>query len=218
MVETKFPAHLFAEPDPDVDTLANLGPLAALAGTWEGTKGDDVKPTEDGAASQAFVERIVLEPIDPQMNGPQLLYGLRYHSHIVKPGEVEMYHDQTGYWLWEPATGRILHTLSIPRGQVALAKGKAKPDARSFTVKARRGKMENGICSGPFLEENFRTDRFEMTVTVHDDGTWSYDEVTKLKIKGVAEPFEHRDRNTLHRIRPPRPNPLARGLKLRKKK
>lgn len=211
MAETKFPAHLFAEPEPDPDTLANLGPLAALAGTWEGTKGIDVKPTEDGGASQAYVERIVLEPIDPQLNGPQLLYGLRYHTHIVQPGQVETYHDQNGYWLWEPATGRILHTIAIPRGQVLLAKGKAAADARSFSVKARRGKTENGICSTAFLEENFRTDRFDMTVTINDDGTWSYDEVTVLKIKGVAEPFEHRDSNTLHRVKPARRNPVMRG-------
>lgn len=210
MSETQFPAHLFAEPEPDVDTLANLGPLAPLAGTWEGTKGDDIKPTAEGAESQAYVERIVLEPIDPQMNGPQLLYGLRYHTRIVKPGEIEMYHDQTGYWLWEPATGRILHSIAIPRGQVVLAKGKARADARQFSVKARRGKTENGICSGLFLEENFRTERFVMTVTINDDGTWSYDETTTLRIKGVAEPFEHRDRNTLHRVKPPQRNPLAR--------
>ena len=153
----------------------------------------------------------MLDPIDPQLNGPQLLYGLRYHTHIVQPGDVATYHDQNGYWLWEPATGRILHTIAIPRGQVVLAKGKAAADARSFSVKARRGKTENGICSATFLEENFRTDRFDMTVTINDDGTWSYDEVTVLKIKGVAEPFEHRDRNTLHRVKPARRNPVMRG-------
>lgn len=209
MAKQHFPAHLFAEPEPDVDTLANLGPLAALAGTWEGEKGFDVKPTAAGGKGQRYVERILLEPIDPQLNGPQLLYGLRYHTHMVKPGETGTYHDQNGYWLWEPATGRILHTIAIPRGQVVLAKGKAGADARSFTVKARRGKTENGICSGAFLEANFRTDRFVMTVTINDDGSWSYDEVTTLKIDGVDEPFEHRDRNTLTRIKAPRRNPLA---------
>jgi hypothetical protein len=191
--------------------LANLGPLAALAGVWEGEKGQDVKPTEDGAETQRYVERIELEPIDPQMNGPQLLYGLRYHTHIVKPGEVEMHHDQVGYWLWEPATGRILHSLTIPRGQVVLAKGKAKANASSFTVKARRGSTENGICQGAFLEENFRTDRFEMTVTVHDNDSWSYEETTILKIKGVKKPFDHGDKNTLHRVKAARRNPLARA-------
>jgi len=207
---TTFPKPLFAEPDPSPDTLANLGPLAPLAGVWEGEKGQDTKPTEDGGQTQTYVERMECVPIDPQMNGPQLLYGLRYHSHIVKPGEVETYHDQVGYWLWEPASGRILHTLTIPRGQTVLAKGKAKPDARTFTVKARRGKTENGICSGIFLEENFRTDSFVMTVTVHDTDSWSYDETTVLKIKGVAKPFDHTDRNTLRRIKRPVKNPLAR--------
>jgi len=207
---TQFPQHLFEEPVASPDTLANLGPLAALAGVWEGEKGKDIKPTEDGAAAQRYVERIELVPIDPQMNGPQLLYGLRYHTHIVKPGEVETYHDQVGYWLWEPATGRILHSLTIPRGQTVLAKGKAKVDATSFTVKARRGKTENGICSGIFLEENFRTDSFRMTVTVHDKDSWSYEETTVLKIKGVTEPFDHSDANTLHRVKRPTRNPLAR--------
>jgi len=208
---TNFPKHLFEEPDPDPDTLANLGPLAPMAGVWEGEKGKDIKPTESGAAGQRYIERIELEPIDPQMNGPQLFYGLRYHTHIVKPGEIETYHDQTGYWLWEPATGRILHSLTIPRGQVVLAKGRAKADAKTFSVKARRGSTENGICSGSFLEENFRTDRFSMTVTVHSQDSWSYEESTILKIKGVRTPFDHCDKNTLHRIKPAKRNPLARG-------
>ncbi len=74
-----------------------------------------------GTERQAFIDRIELQPIDPQTNGPQLLYGLRYHQHVVKPGEIETYHDQIGYWLWEPATGMIFQTLAIPRAQVALA-------------------------------------------------------------------------------------------------
>jgi len=204
-----FPKALFAEPDPDPDTLANLGPLASLAGLWEGEKGVDIKPTAEGSASQTFIERIELVPIDPQMNGPQLLYGLRYHTHMTKPGEVEMYHDQVGYWLWEPATGRILHTLTIPRGQAALAKGKAKKSATKFTLKAKRGSTENGIISAAFLEENFRTDRFTITVTVDGPDSWSYEQSTILKIKGVKQPFDHRDRNTLRRIGPARKNPLA---------
>lgn len=207
---SKFPAHLFAEPEPDVDTLANLGPLAPMAGVWEGVKGRDVKPTEDGAQAQTYVERMTIQPIDPQMNGPQLLYGLRYHTAITKPGEVEMYHDQVGYWLWEPATGRILHTLTIPRGQAALAKGEASADAVSFTLKAERGSTENGIISAAFLEENFRTDSFAITVTIDGPDQWSYEQTTMLQIRGVDQPFAHTDRNTLHRVGPAVPNPLAR--------
>ena len=80
-----------------------------------------------------------MQPIDPQTNGPQLFYGLRYHTHIVKPGEVETFHDQVGYWLWEPAARTVIHTLAIPRGQVLLAAGTAEPDATEFVVSAALG-------------------------------------------------------------------------------
>jgi hypothetical protein len=91
--------------DVDVHTLAHLGPLRPLAGVWEGARGLDVKPKAQGPKQQAFVERIELQPIDPQTNGPQLLYGLRYRTHITKPDQRKTHHEQVGYWLWEPATG-----------------------------------------------------------------------------------------------------------------
>src|SRR5208282_2671712 len=94
-----FPKDIYTEPaDLDVDTLRNLGPLTGMAGIWEGTRGLDVNPKPEGPKKQAFLERIELQPIDPQANGPQVFYGLRYHTHIVKPRDVETYHDQVGYW------------------------------------------------------------------------------------------------------------------------
>lgn len=205
-----YPEDIFTEQDDlDTDTLANLGPLRRLAGVWEGTKGLDVNPFTDGQRRQVYVERIDLQPIDPQSNGPQVLYGLRYHTHIVKPGEIETYHDQVGYWLWEPATGDIFHSLTIPRGQVVLAKGNAPADATTFEVAATRGSTEAGICSAAFLEHAFRTDSFRMSVTFNDDGTWSYFEDTVLQVKGRDGPFHHTDRNTLRKVAEPKPNPLA---------
>jgi hypothetical protein len=205
-----YPEDIFTEQDDiDVDTLANLGPLRGMAGVWEGEKGFDINPNTDAPRRQVYVERIDLQPIDPQSNGPQVLYGLRYHTHIVKPGEVETYHDQVGYWLWEPLTGDIFHSLTIPRGQIVLAKGNAAADARTFEVAATRGSTEAGICSAPFLEYAFRTDSFRMTVTINDDGTWSYFEDTVLQVHGRDGPFHHTDRNTLTRVAEPTPNPLA---------
>jgi hypothetical protein len=68
---TDWPSDIYAEPTTvDVDTLANLGPLAPLAGVWEGQGGLDVKPKAEGPKKQAYVERIELQPIDPQTNGP----------------------------------------------------------------------------------------------------------------------------------------------------
>ena len=41
---------IYTEPEPDFDTLANLGPLRAIAGVWEGT-GNDEHPNIDGTWS-----------------------------------------------------------------------------------------------------------------------------------------------------------------------
>ncbi|HEY6036295.1 MAG TPA: heme-binding beta-barrel domain-containing protein [Kofleriaceae bacterium] len=205
------PRDVFTEPVPDPNTLEQLGPLRALAGTWLGERGIDTHPTANGPEDNVYVERIDLQPIDAQTNGPQLFYGLRYHVHITKPGEVQTFHDQVGYWLWEPATGMILMTLAIPRGQVAMAQGKAHPDDLSFTVEAVRGSLTNGIISNSFLEYGFRTERFAMTVTAHSNGTWSYKQDTVMKVVGQEQPFHHTDRNILTRIAPPTPNPTSAG-------
>jgi len=111
------PDDIFTEPeDYSPDTLANLGPLRRLAGEWQSDQGVDINPKADGPERRVFREYIRMEPIDPQPNGPQLLYGLRYHIHINTPEEAITFHDQVGYWLWEPATGLIMQTIAIPHG------------------------------------------------------------------------------------------------------
>lgn len=199
---------IYTEPEGfDLDTLRNLGPLAALAGEWEG-QGLDTHPVATGTESEPYREHMLFEPIDPQTNGPQLLYGLRYHAHINKLDELLTFHDQVGYWLWEPATRTLLQTLAIPRGQVAMATGTAEPDAKRFTVKARLGSPTAGIISAPFLNENFWTLEYTFTLTLDAD-TLAYEQDTVLQIEGRTEPFHHTDRNTLRRIAGPKPNPAA---------
>jgi hypothetical protein len=208
---TAFPDDIFTEPeDVDPDTLANLGPLRPLAGVWEGRKGVDLNPKADGPERREFIERITLQPVDPQANGPQLLYGLRYHIHILTEEEDTTFHDQVGYWLWEPATGLIMQTLALPRGQVALASGRGAPGDQTVKVRADRGGPGYGICSTEFLEWAFRTDSYELEVTFEADGRWSYISDTMLVVRGRDEPFRHRDRNTLAKVGEPVPNPLAR--------
>lgn len=204
-----FPDDIFTEPEPDPDTLSNLGPLRPLAGIWTSEQGLDAHPVVEGTEQNVYVERYELQPIDAQTNGPQLFYGLRYHTHIVKPGEVETFHDQVGHWLWEPATGTVILTLSIPRAQVALAGGTARPDATEFEVRARRNDPVFGICSNPFLDHAYQTVSFRMTVTIGPDATWSYHQETVLNVLGDAEPFHHTDRNTLVKVAEPSPNPMA---------
>jgi hypothetical protein len=202
---------LYTEPAGDADTLSNLGPLAAMAGVWEGLKGFDQHPQFDGLESDVFVERYDLQPVDRQTNGPQLYYGLRYHTHIVRPGEVETFHDQVGYWLWEPAADAVTFSLSIPRGQALLASGHAGPTDTEFEVRATIGSSIYGILSNPFLDRAFKTVSFRMNVSINSDGTWSYEEESRLMIPGFTQPFLHVDSNTLTRIGPPIPNPMARS-------
>src|SRR5579863_1553497 len=179
-----FPDDIFTEPD-DVnpDTLASLWPLRRLAGVWEGRKGVDLNPKAKGPERREYTERIDMQPIDAQANGPQLFYGLRYHLRILAIDEEPTFHDQVGYWLWEPATGLVLQSLAIPRGQVAIASGHAAPDATSLVLTARRGDTEYGICSTTFLEKAFRTDSYRIEVTFNPDGGWRYVLETTLLVR-----------------------------------
>ncbi|MGE3869769.1 MAG: FABP family protein [Pseudorhodoplanes sp.] len=209
---------IFTEPaNVDPDTLANLGPLRPLAGVWRATKGVDLNPKAGGPERRVFIETVHMHPIDPQTNGPQLFYGMRYHIHINTAEEDITFHEQVGYWLWEPATGLVMQTLAIPRGQVALAAGHAKADDKTFSVAATRGETDYGICSTDFLEKAFRTDSYRIDITCNADDSWSYAIQTRLAVHGQEPAFDHTDRNTLRRIGPPEKNPLALIVAARRK-
>ena len=68
---------IYTEAEGDPNTLANLGPLTGIAGVWEGT-GEDEHPAVIGIERDRFVEHY------------------EAHTHVVKPGEVETFHDQAG--------------------------------------------------------------------------------------------------------------------------
>lgn len=209
-MNTSFPTDIYTEPQGySVNTLENLGPLTRLAGIWEGQRGLDIKPKAEGPKKQVYTERIEMQPIDPQTNGPQLFYGLRYHLHITKPDQVKTYHDQVGYWLWEPSTGAIIHTLTIPRGMITMATGIASANATQFECVAKIDNPTAGISSSPFLDYAFKTIEYRIMVTLLEDGTWSYEQDTVMMIKGQAEPFHHLDTNVLTKVGEPTPNPLA---------
>ena len=127
----------------------------------------------------------------------------------VKPGEVETFHDQVGFWLWEPAAHTVTLTLGIPRWAGAPRVGSAQPDTTDFEVRATLGSETKGILSNPFLEQSFKTVSYRVHVTVQGDGTWSYAEEGALQIPGRAELFST-PTATRSRVGAPTPNPLAR--------
>lgn len=185
---------------PDKDIVKNLGPLAPLAGVWEGDQGVDVAPARKGPVETRFRERLTFEPVGPVVNGPQVLYGLRYATTAWPLDQDEAFHEEVGYWLWDARDRQVMRCFMVPRGVTVLAGGTADAQARSFRLTAQAGSETYGVLSNPFLDKAFKTVRYELTVTLGDDGSFSYAEDTQLKIAGQTDVFHHTDKNTLRRV------------------
>ncbi len=178
-----------------------LGPLAGLLGVWEGDKGDDTAPSDDRQTEKNFFrERLVFEPTGMVNNHEQTLYGLRYSTRAWRLGEADPFHEELGYWLWDAANKQVMRCFMVPRGVTVLAGGTAEPTATSFKLAADVGAPIYGICSNPFLDREFKTVRYELTLTIHDKMSFSYEEDTQLQIKGRPGIFHHVDKNTVRRV------------------
>ena len=184
----------------DVDIVKNLGPFAALAGKWEGNQGVDIAPTRNGQVETKFRERLTLEPMGPVLNGPQVLYGLRYSTTAWPLHEDNPFHEEVGYWLWDPSARQVMRCFIVPRGVVVNAGGKADPDAKVFDLAAEAGSGTFGVLSNPFLEQAFKTVRYTLKVIIHETGRFSYMEDTQLQIHGREGIFHHTDQNTLSKL------------------
>ena len=189
-------------------SIEQFGPLGPLEGIWEGERGNDLapsdKPQNDRApVTSAYRERMVFEclPGGGRVdNHEQKLWGLRYRTTAWRVGAPDPFHEEVGYWLYEPATGLVLRCFMPPRGMTVMAGGKAPANARKFALEAKAGDEVFGICSSPFLTAEFKTVRYTLLVELLDDDTLHYDSHTFLKMKGRAELFDHRDENTLRRV------------------
>ena len=195
------PLDIYTEPDPlDEDVVANLGPFAPLVGTWEGAEGLDTAPDRDGPEQTPYRERLTFEPAGPVVNGPQVLYGLKYATTAWPMGEEDPFHEELGYWLWDPERKQAMRMFMVPRGVAVLAGGTVEPGDSSFTLAADVGSEVYGIVSNPFLDKAFKTVHYEVTVKVEGDGVFSYEEDTVLKVLGADELFHHTDANRLKRV------------------
>lgn len=183
------------------DVIKNLGPLAALAGTWEGEKGDDIAPSDDrGIENNKFRERMVFVPLNPVENHEQKLWGLRYSTTAWRLGETDPFHEEVGYWLWDPQEQQVLRCFIVPRGVTVIAGGTVPANARHFFLSANVGSDTYGICSNKFLDREFKTVRYELKLTFHDANTFTYEEDTQMKLKGRTDLFHHTDRNIMRRV------------------
>ncbi len=183
----------------DHELLAHLGPLAGLAGIWEGKEGIDIAPAKDGSKETHFRERMTFEPIGPVVNGPQTLYGLRYSTVAWPLIQEQPFHEEVGYWLWDAERKQVMRCFIVPRGVVVNAGGTSDSDAKEFCMVADVGSSVYGILSNPFLDEAMKTVRYELSVTIHESWKFSYKEDTQIQISGRSDVFHHTDQNTLKR-------------------
>ncbi len=181
--------------------IKNLGPLASLVGIWEGDKGDDIAPSDDrGTENNKYRERITFESMGPIQNHEQNLHVLRYSTRAWRIGEENTFHEELGYWSWEPSTQEVMRCFLIPRGIALIAGGRADTHAREFRLEAKNGSCTFGICTNPFLDREFKIVRYEMNLKMHDHDSFSYDQDTVIQIPNQKDLFHHRDRNTLKRV------------------
>lgn len=187
----------------------DFGPLQHLIGTWKGDKGIDIapkKPTGKPAAvkklakeESPYFDVIKIEPVGDVTNAEeQTLVIVRYHQSVYRKADKEQFHDEIGYWIWNPANKTVMQSLLIPRAVGLLAGGKVTEAKGSVTFKVGAG-VDNkdwGIIQSPFMQKKAKTLQFSHTVTVKGN-TMTYTESTKLEIYGKT--FNHTDGNTLTR-------------------
>lgn len=191
---------IFSKPSViDDDIIKNLGPFAPFAGTWEGDKGLDISPAKTGPVETHFREHITLEPMGPVVNGPQVLYGLKYATSAWPLGQEAAFHEEVGYWLWDAKEQQAMRCFIVPRGIAINAGGHADLHSTTIELSAEVGSETYGILSNPFLDEAFKTVRYTLKLTLHEDGSFSYFEDTELRIQGQEMHFHHTDQNRLTR-------------------
>ncbi|MBF0265667.1 MAG: FABP family protein [Gammaproteobacteria bacterium] len=182
------------------EIIANLGPLAPLAGTWESDKGVDTSRVHSKETITKFREKIVFEPLGPVNNGPQALYGLRYSTTCWRLGEADAFHEELGYWLWDKDREQVMRCFMVPRGVLINAGGTVKANSKDFHLEAELGSQTYGVLSNRYLDDSYKTKRYTLDVSINDDGSFTYSENTQLWIPVNQEIFHHTDENTLTKV------------------
>ena len=179
----------------------DYGPLAPLLGKWVGTRGLDKAPDGNGEPDRTpFIDELTFEVAGAAENAEeQELVAIRYHQVVRKQQNGKIFHDQIGHWLYEPATGLLMHSLTIPRGVCLLAGGSVTQHGGEtvFEVSADAESKTFGIVQSPFMLEKATTKSFTMIMSLKGDHL-TYRESTMLHIYG--KDFDHVDKSELQRV------------------
>lgn len=147
---------------------------------------------------QSLDKRCIFEPIGDVENHEQLLYVLRYHTKAWEEGnDQNPFHEEVGYFIWDKLNRQVLKSFIVPRGIAVNAGGTADENATEFSVFADLGSTTYGICSNKFLDSEFQTVSYQIKFEFIDEDCFTYDENTRIKIKGQDKIFDHIEKNTL---------------------
>jgi len=178
----------------------DYGPLTGLIGVWQGDKGVDIAPEPDGAETNPYFETITYSAAGNVSNAEkQTIAAVHYRQVVQRKSNAEVFHDQSGYWMWDRDAATVMHSLVIPRGVCVLAggphTGEQDTDGRmTLSVSAKAGDGDWQIIQSPFMQQNAATREFRQQVNF-GSGTLSYSQTIILDIYGRE--FEHTDRNEL---------------------
>lgn len=185
------------------DNEIDFGPLADLIGTWTGEEGVDIAPEPDGKETSPYYETITVSEVGGVTNAEeQNLVALHYHQIVTRKSDGQVFHNETGYWMWDRENSTVMHSLVIPRGVCVLAggtySGETDDDGRVvLNVSAKIDDPHWSIAQSPFMDEKARTVAFTHRVAV-GGGRLIYAETTTVDIYGKV--FEHTDQNALVRV------------------
>jgi hypothetical protein len=162
----------------------------------------DIAPEPDGAEENPFYETISFTGIGDVTNAEdQVLAAIRYQQIVSRKSNDKVFHDQTGYWMWDARDGVVMQSIVIPRAVCVIAGGTFSGSTESGTpirleVSAKEGDADWGVIQSPFMRDKARTLEFRHRLCV-EGGTLSYAETTVLDIYGRK--FDHTDENELTR-------------------
>jgi hypothetical protein len=179
------------------------GPLRFLIGKWEsaGFRGENRAPDPGrNVENTKFRQEMNFEPIGDVNNHEQVLYALRYSTKAYEEGDdEEAFHEEVGYFIWDKDNRQVMKSFIVPRGIAVNAGGEADINATEFSVLAQLGSSTYGLCSNKFLDQEFQTISYELKIEFIDEDEFSYDENSKIKIKGQEKIFDHTEKNILKR-------------------
>ncbi|MCW8878876.1 MAG: heme-binding beta-barrel domain-containing protein [Kangiellaceae bacterium] len=184
----------------DLIDSTDYGPLTSLIGTWQGDKGVDVAPEDDGPETNQYREELIFEPVRDVDNAEeQELVVLRYKQTVIRIRDSKLIHTEAGFYSWDAESSQLIKSFSIPRGVALVAGGSIDNDNDkvSYSVKAAKNDSEWGIVESPFMQQKATTKDYQFSMQVAD-GQLNYQQSMNLTIYG--RDFEHTDENTLTRV------------------